>query len=193
MASGLAHLRDCLHEHIDAPLLTAFVERWQPDMNDFNMTWGEMTITLHDVWHILRLRIDGDCVQEGEIASKKTPNQQKTELAEFLHANPVALLAEMKRGSIKFQTLQDLGERLEDPEARAGAYLLYLVSSTIFCDKSVDRAKHRFLPLIREARRVDRYAWGAGALAYLYRRLGEATRADCKQLCGSATLLQVTS
>ncbi|XP_050238370.1 protein MAIN-LIKE 1-like [Mercurialis annua] len=48
--SGLGHLPDIMFSHLDIPLLSAFVERWQPDTNSFHLPFGEMTITLHDVW-----------------------------------------------------------------------------------------------------------------------------------------------
>ncbi|MCI07389.1 serine/threonine-protein phosphatase 7 long form-like protein [Trifolium medium] len=34
-------------------LITAFVERWYPDTLSFHMSWGEMTITLDDVFGCL--------------------------------------------------------------------------------------------------------------------------------------------
>ncbi|CAN0860228.1 Protein MAIN-LIKE 2, partial [Linum grandiflorum] len=51
--SGLYHLGTCMTDALDSPLLHAFIERWQPDTNTFHMPFGEMTITLHDVWYIL--------------------------------------------------------------------------------------------------------------------------------------------
>ncbi|CAI0457313.1 unnamed protein product [Linum tenue] len=37
---------------------------------------------------------------------------------------------------------------------------------------------------------LGEYAWGAGALAYLYRQLGIASRAEAKGVSGCLTLLQ---
>ncbi|CAN0899135.1 hypothetical protein LINGRAHAP2_LOCUS20093 [Linum grandiflorum] len=34
-------------------MLQAFIQRSQPDTNTFHMPFGEMTLTLHDVWNIL--------------------------------------------------------------------------------------------------------------------------------------------
>lgn len=181
-----------MHKHIDEPLLSAFVEHWHPETNSFHFSWGEMTITLHDVRMILNLKIDGKSVEASGKMAKLTSNKEKEELAEFLHLDVDELKKEMKKHNIKFSTLQGTGQELTRVDDRAAAYLLYLVSATIFVDKSVDRAKHKLFPLIREVKKVHNYAWGAAALATLYRRLGQASRQECKQFCGSATLLQVT-
>ncbi|CAN0913241.1 Protein MAIN-LIKE 2 [Linum grandiflorum] len=58
-SSGLYHLGTCMTAPLDTPLLQAFIERWQPDTNTFHMPFGEMTVTLHDVWYILRVPICG--------------------------------------------------------------------------------------------------------------------------------------
>ncbi|CAI0550262.1 unnamed protein product [Linum tenue] len=47
-------------QHLDIALLSAFVERWQPDTNTFHMPFGEFSILLHDVHHILRIPVDGE-------------------------------------------------------------------------------------------------------------------------------------
>ena len=57
--TGLAHLRFSLFYHLDAPLLCTFIERWQPDTNSFHLSFGEMTVMLHDVYWILRIPITG--------------------------------------------------------------------------------------------------------------------------------------
>ncbi|CAN0899133.1 Serine/threonine-protein phosphatase 7 long form homolog [Linum grandiflorum] len=52
-ASGLYHLGTCMTTSLDTPMLQAFIQRSQPDTNTFHMPFGEMTLTLHDVWNIL--------------------------------------------------------------------------------------------------------------------------------------------
>ena len=47
---------------MDPVLLSAFVERWHPETSSFHFPWGEITITLHDVFHILEIPIDGTAV-----------------------------------------------------------------------------------------------------------------------------------
>ena len=68
-ATPLGRLPYIMHQHIDCVLISAFVERWQPDTNTFYMPWGEMTIMLHDVQRILRIGIEGSLpakLAEGE-------------------------------------------------------------------------------------------------------------------------------
>ena len=63
-ATPLGQLPYIMHQHIDCALISAFVERWQPDMNTFHMPWGEMTIMLHDVQLILGIGIEGSLLAE---------------------------------------------------------------------------------------------------------------------------------
>ncbi|CAI0551846.1 unnamed protein product [Linum tenue] len=44
---------------IDEALILAFVERWQPDTNTFHLSFGEMTILLHDVQYLLQIPVEG--------------------------------------------------------------------------------------------------------------------------------------
>ncbi|KAK9118285.1 hypothetical protein Scep_016378 [Stephania cephalantha] len=57
-------------------------------------------------------------------------------------------------------------------ECTARAYLLYLLSCTLFANKSGSRVFIALLKLLEDLDDVGKYAWGAAALAYLYRQLG---------------------
>ncbi|CAI0378616.1 unnamed protein product [Linum tenue] len=46
----------------DASLITALVERWQPETSTFHLSFGEVTITLENVVTLSGLAIDGDAV-----------------------------------------------------------------------------------------------------------------------------------
>ncbi|CAI0430854.1 unnamed protein product [Linum tenue] len=45
--------------HLNTTLISAFLERWQPDTKTFHMLFGEMSILLHDVHHFLRIPFEG--------------------------------------------------------------------------------------------------------------------------------------
>ncbi|XP_061371025.1 serine/threonine-protein phosphatase 7 long form homolog [Gastrolobium bilobum] len=60
--AGFIHVSRMRHIQIDAPLISVVVERWRPETHTFNMTQGEMTITLQDVADILSLPTDGAIV-----------------------------------------------------------------------------------------------------------------------------------
>ena len=48
-----------------------------------------------------------------------------------------------------------------------------------------------YLPLFRDLSVCGGYSWGAGALAHIYEKLGDASLAKTKQLGIFITLLQV--
>ncbi|CAI0446189.1 unnamed protein product [Linum tenue] len=82
------------------------------------------------------------------------------------------------------------GGELKINEMEVKCYLFVLLGSTLFVDKSRDRHCPAINLFLKDHRRLTDYTWGAGALAYLYRQLGVATRAGSKGLCGCLTLLQ---
>ena len=63
-ATPLSRLPYIMHQHIDSALITTVVERWQLDTNTFHMSWGEMTIMLHDMQRILGIGIEGSLPAE---------------------------------------------------------------------------------------------------------------------------------
>ncbi|CAI0389131.1 unnamed protein product [Linum tenue] len=62
------------------------------------------------------------------------------------------------------------------PAREAQCYLLLLLGSTLFVDKSKDRVSAVVNLFVKRPDMLGEYAWGAGALAYLYRQLGIASR-----------------
>ncbi|KAH9325625.1 hypothetical protein KI387_005803, partial [Taxus chinensis] len=54
---GVQRYRDVDRDHI---LMAALIERWDPATNVFHLPTGEMTVTLEDVYRILRLPIIGE-------------------------------------------------------------------------------------------------------------------------------------
>ena len=195
-ASGLTHLQGLMYRHYDHALISAFVERWQPETNSFHMPWGEMTITLHDVNRILALPIDGEPVYD-DPSSVADVVDKYAQAAQFFEVDYERVKAEFRNGGFYYKTVIELALRKRwrrrHPNAAAALYLYYLLGSTLFTDKSVDRLPYRYLRYVYNVGDVGSYAWGAAALCFLYNELGKATRRDAAQLGGCATLLQVIS
>ncbi|XP_057250660.1 protein MAIN-LIKE 1-like [Beta vulgaris subsp. vulgaris] len=192
-STGLGHLRECMFPHHNAPLISAFVERWHPETNSFHLPFGEMTITLHDVSLILGLPINGLAINH-PMQQKESRNSLFSFIGKLLNIDTKEIEFEHAHGGIK---LSKIRETLMDPKNEYGAddlargFLVTLLGSTLFIDKIVDRASTLLFPLVRDLVSVKSYSWASAALAYLYRELGKATRAETKQLAGSSTLLEI--
>ena len=65
------------------------------------------------------------------------------------------------------------------------------LAATLFVDKSQSRIPWRIFGLIWDIPRTATLAWAAGALACLYRGLGEATRSGAKGIDSCTPILQV--
>lgn len=57
--TGLWHIAYAMPVHTHLGMLSALVERWHNEASSFHLPTGEVTFTLEDVWHILRLPIHG--------------------------------------------------------------------------------------------------------------------------------------
>ena len=81
---------------------------------------------------------------------------------------------------------------MEEIECHTRAYLLYLVGSTIFSTTTGNKVPVMYLPLFEDFDKSGKYAWGAAALAFLYRALGKASLRSQSTISGCLTLLQVS-
>lgn len=178
----------------DVTLITALVERWRPETNTFHFTFGEMTVTLEDIYMLMGLPIVGEAVTYlGEIPVKNT----------WLHSWPDPYLSleerenAFERGGVKLSFLRErycVCPSKTDPqmlEIYTRGYVFYLCGAILFPTKSNNVAHPRLIPLLIDSTRIYAYAWGAGVLAYLYRNLYEATFKDCKSITGCMTVLML--
>ncbi|CAI0542311.1 unnamed protein product [Linum tenue] len=146
----MAHLVDItLRKELDTTLISAFIERWQPDTNTFHMPFGEMTILLHDVHHILGVPVDGErmSVDTGEMLTLDV------DMCELLGMTKGQISMGAKRPGGRERAAWYNGHGLLGDEAlqyvrmhgtasrEAQCYLLLLLGSTLFVDKSKDRVK----------------------------------------------------
>ena len=69
---------------------------------------------------------------------------------------------------------------LHEPQVVASGFLLFLLGSTIFPDKSQNRIPITYLDLVEDHQEVRATSWASTTLCHLYRSLGEASRAEAK-------------
>ena len=126
--------------HFDQPFLEAFVERWQSDTNTFHMAWGEMTITLHDVFHILRVPVAGRPFHK-----PRALVDLRADVVESLGFGSAAALERPVRGETVGSPLYDhhaiheediisIGKHMGD-ETAYKVFLFRLLGSTIFSEQ----------------------------------------------------------
>ncbi|XVF71774.1 hypothetical protein PTKIN_Ptkin12aG0066200 [Pterospermum kingtungense] len=189
--AGFGYLRKIPAISLDNPLISALVERWRRETNTFHFTVGEMTVTLQDVAFLLGLAIDGKPVIGITYTTCGTVCQK------YLGKVPDSTYA--SGGMVKLSWLKEFFCRcpedasIEEIEHHTRAYLLYLVGSTIFSTTTGNKVPVMYLPLFENFDDAGRYAWGAAALAFLYRALGNASVKSQSTICGCLTLLQCWS
>ncbi|XP_057954832.1 protein MAIN-LIKE 2-like [Malania oleifera] len=189
--AGFGYLRLIPAISLDNPLISALVERWRRETNTFHLNVGEMTVTLEDVAYLLGLAIDGEPV----IGVTYTTCDFVCE--KFLGKAPDS--GYTSGGMVKLSWLKEFFSQcpndasIEDVERHTRAYLLYLVGSTIFSTTTGNKVPVMYLPLFENFDQAGTYAWGAAALAFLYRALGNASLRSQSTISGCLTLLQCWS
>ncbi|KAL5164951.1 Protein MAIN-LIKE 2 [Glycine soja] len=189
--AGFGYLRSIPAISLDNPLISALVERWRRETNTFHLNVGEMTVTLKDVALLLGLAIDGEPV----IGITYTACGSVCE--KYLGRSPES--GYTSGGMVKLSWLKEYFSRcpedapIEVIEQHTRAYLLHLVGSTIFSTTTGNKVPVMYLPLFENFDRCGQYAWGAAALAFLYRALGNASLKTQSTISGCLTLLQCWS
>ncbi|KAF1881494.1 hypothetical protein Lal_00021472 [Lupinus albus] len=189
--AGFGYLRSIPAISLDNPLISALVERWRRETNTFHLNVGEMTVTLKDVALLLGLAIDGEPV----IGLTYTSCSSVCE--KYLGRVPES--GYTSGGMVKLSWLKEfffhcpVDAPIEVTEQHTRAYLLYLVGSTIFSTTTGNKVPVMYLPLFEDFDRCGQYAWGAAALAFLYRALGNASLKTQSTISGCLTLLQCWS
>nr|XP_004511593.3 protein MAIN-LIKE 1-like [Cicer arietinum] len=190
----LENLMICLslHDTVIMFQLDYGLARWHSETSSFHMPFGEMTITLDDVANLLGLPIRGEFYSPPDVDRVTACNLA----VHLLGVTTEEIWEETRktRGAhYRLDWLKEVFRRqcaAERFDCAARAYLLNLVGSTIFADKSHTLVDAKYLPLFRYLDGIDRYAWGTAALVVLYDYLSDACYYDTKQLGGYMTLLQ---
>ncbi|QHN86665.1 uncharacterized protein DS421_16g548170 [Arachis hypogaea] len=163
--AGLYHLARLNDRwfRLDEALVSAFVERWHPETHTFHMPFGECTITLQDVAYQLGLPVDGRYVQKYAVNC-----------------------------SWFQETFGECPEDADEDTVRryARAYIMMLLGTQLFADKSGNRIHIRWLPYIATLEELGTYSWGSAALAWLYRCMCRVANRHVVKLAGPLQLLQ---
>ncbi|KAG5548698.1 hypothetical protein RHGRI_014149 [Rhododendron griersonianum] len=192
-ASGLLPLVGITYKYSNYVLVSAFVERWHPETSSFHFRFGEMTITLDDVPYLIGVPVEGLAVH-AEVHGKE---DCVALLRRWLGVTKRNAKAALCCGGVTFDWLWNTFHEVEDDatddrvEYCVRAYLLYLLGTTLFVDKTGVRVNVSYLDLLSDLTLVSTYAWGVGALGFLYRQLGQASRCHVKGMGGYTTLLEV--
>ncbi|XP_057443780.1 protein MAIN-LIKE 2-like [Lotus japonicus] len=191
-AVGLLPLLTCNLSSVDKTMLSAFVERWQPEMSSFHMSFGEMTITHDDVSSLLHILV------EGKFFSFPTLTREEAAIVLHKHLGVTQVEAEAEiRKSLgpysRYTWLLDVAKKMakeENTKKAARAFLLCLVGMTIFCAKTNNKVEVSYLGLFMDLEKAEEYAWGVMALAFLYDQLKDATKVITTSLGGYLNLFQ---
>ncbi|QHN75967.1 uncharacterized protein DS421_19g639880 [Arachis hypogaea] len=125
---------------LDEPLVSAFVERWRPETHTFHMPFGECTIMLQDVAYQLGLAVDGRYV-----------SGCLTEFHLYIEGGRPAL-----------ETFGECPEGADEETVQrfARAYIMMLLGTQLFADKSGNRINIRWLPYVARLEEMGSYSWG---------------------------------
>ncbi|XP_057455217.1 protein MAIN-LIKE 2-like isoform X2 [Lotus japonicus] len=186
--AGFGYLRLLPAMSLDNALIAALVERWRRETNTFDLSVGELTITLEDVALLLGLAIDGEPVIGPISAPGSVCEKLLGRVPEDLNGG-MANLTWLK----EFFSECPEDASPEQTECCTRAYLLYLVGSTIFSTTTGNKVPVMYLSLFENFDRAGKFAWGAGALAFLYRALGNASLRSQSTISGCLTLVQCWS
>ncbi len=212
--TGLTCLQDFYWNGVDHAFIEALVERWTPKTNSFHFYWGDMTITLHDVVCLLGLPIEGRAC----VAPRQLSRVEVAEMFDLSVASVTTTAANqtLVRKKIRSWILAGGAEEEDRRSLIASTMVAMLLSATCFIDKAGTDIRHEVLSMCLDLEEAATYAWAAGVLACLYRlvylsisrlisfrrhlctnltlciyrSLGEASRAEAKQLDSCPLLLR---
>ncbi|RYQ90216.1 hypothetical protein Ahy_B09g096439 isoform L [Arachis hypogaea] len=90
------------------------------------------------------------------------------------------------------ETFSDLSQGADDETVRryARAYIMMLLSTQLFGDKSGTCLHIRWLPYVARLEDMGQYSWGSAALSWLYRCMCRVANRNVVKLAGPLQLLQ---
>lgn len=171
---GLRHVLYVPEFQANMGLLTALAERWHSEMCTFHLPMGEMTVTLEDVYKILRVSIDGEMILYDRDGDK--------EALRWVFQDPGL---EMRAGHVAWDTMTATGLAL--PVVIRGAISGFLCLDRVTQGLAVGWGG----ALETLVTQHTRYAWGPCVLSHLYYELHQFFYHGSVGLGCGVTLLQV--
>ncbi|KAL9669847.1 hypothetical protein QQ045_007397 [Rhodiola kirilowii] len=172
----------------DPLLLTAVIERWRPETHTFHLNEGEATITLQDVSLLTGLSVEGEPMMgKSQLNFDEVCVRLLGVYPECYDKGPG-----MTKRSWFTNHLVQIPVDADDETLKkyARAYLLNLIGSTLFSDKSGTTIPLYFLPLLEDLDRVRNYSWGSVVLACLYSNMCGACMIRHSQFAGAPLIIQ---
>ncbi|CAL5377741.1 unnamed protein product [Camellia sinensis] len=145
-----------------------FVERWQPETNSFHMPFGDMSMSLDDISTILRIHVTGTSVSTNKLSRDEAAKVLVKSLG-VLEDDAVVELKGVQGELVRLEWSHEKFQSVSDADS--------------------DDFIH-YLQLLKDLNLVHSYAWGAAALAFLYRQLGMATKSTVRQIAGYMTVVK---
>ncbi|RYR51324.1 hypothetical protein Ahy_A06g026342 [Arachis hypogaea] len=140
--NGVAHVAGSIGDEAKQPLVSAFIERWHPETHTFHMPFGECTVTLQDVAFQLGLPVDREAVLFGELPLPNKVEQMMVHFSWF-HERFSVLPPDANEETIRIY---------------ARAYIMMLLSTQLFGDKSANRVHIRWLPFVANLDDMGRWS-----------------------------------
>ena len=179
------------YEDVDERLVSAFIERWNPETNSFHMPFEEMTITLADVYFLLGIKIQGESMgvstEEMHLQVRERHSKKLTEVG-------AALGIRLEKCGCSWANLKAACEEegRYDDDTKGSAYLLFMISMIMFPDKTQNLVNYSHWEYVKDLSKVNKWSWGSGLLASVYRDLGTSSRFGCKKISTCYTLVLVS-
>ncbi|XP_015962296.2 protein MAIN-LIKE 1-like [Arachis duranensis] len=197
--AGLYHLARLNDRwfRLDEPLVSAFVERWRPETHTFHMPFGECTITLQDVAYQLGLPVDGHYVS-GRLTDFHLYIEGGRQAWQWFHEllgvlPPKNQVQKFTVNCTWFQeTFGECPDGADEETVRrfARAYIMMLLGTQLFADKSGNRIHIRWLLYVARLEEMGGYSWGSATLVWLYRCMCRVANRHVVKLAGPLQLLQ---
>ena len=173
----------------DRSLVSALVERWQPETHTFHTTRGECTITLQDI----SVQFGLPCA--GMPVIGHTDHNWVDVCENLLGIRPLA--ENIKGQRLQISWLEDNFNQLPDDaddvqvQQFTRAYILRLIGGYLMPDRSGGLVYLMYLPLLFDLEEAGNYSWGSAVLAHLYRELCNATNPTENGIGGCLSLLHL--